>query len=189
MLSNVSQRVGDLDSRVNQMDALVSYKLTDIESKVQVLHDGQDSNALDTTITTTATALDTTATSSSSDPLQPPLSFAEGEQPLHAVSSLNPAPNTTRASNRTSQLLDKASLLELRLELQAFGMRFHELNDSLLTDLMTQMRQAKLMLFESTSSSLDPTTTGGVVRRVDRAEAEMHAKLLGEIETRIQERV
>lgn len=34
MLSNVSQKVGDLDSRVNQMEALVSYKLTDIESKV-----------------------------------------------------------------------------------------------------------------------------------------------------------
>lgn len=36
MLSTVSQRVGDLDSRVNQMDALVSYKLTDIESKVSL---------------------------------------------------------------------------------------------------------------------------------------------------------
>ncbi|KAF8941815.1 hypothetical protein BGZ47_007165 [Haplosporangium gracile] len=195
MLSNVSQRVGDLDSRVNQMDALVSYKLTDIESKVQVLHDGQDNTAQDTTTFTTAiaTAQDTTplstSTSSSSEPQHPSLSFAEGEQPLHTTPSLHPAPNTTRTSNRTSQLLDKASLLELRLELQAFGMRFHELNDSLLIDLMTQMRQAKLMLFESTSSSLDPITAGGVVRRVDKAEAEMHARLLSEIETRIQERV
>jgi hypothetical protein len=35
MLSNVSQRVGDLDSRVNQMETMVSYKLVDIESKVR----------------------------------------------------------------------------------------------------------------------------------------------------------
>ncbi|KAK5805693.1 hypothetical protein F5H01DRAFT_354253 [Linnemannia elongata] len=183
MLSNVSQRVGDLDSRVNQMDALVSYKLTDIESKVQVLHDAQDTVATPDQQPTPQE----TSTSNSSDP-NPPMSFAEGEQPL-----TNPLPTTTNNPLRTSQLLSKASLLELRLELQAFGMRFHELNDALLTDLMTQMRQAKLMLFESTniaaSPPIDPITGAVVVRRVDRAEAEMHAKLLGEIETRIQERV
>ncbi|KAG0369977.1 hypothetical protein BGX24_002219 [Mortierella sp. AD032] len=150
MLSNVSQRVGDVDSRVNQMEALVSYKLTDIEAKVQVLHDGQP---------TTATSQETTQ-------------------------------DTTLI----------ASLLELRLELQTFGMRFHELNDALLTDLMTQMRQAKVMLLESTTTSLladgtldadDATRSGGLAgpRRVDRAEVEMHARLLKDIETRIQDRV
>ncbi|KAF9130350.1 hypothetical protein BGX30_013556, partial [Mortierella sp. GBA39] len=175
MLSDVSQRVGDLDSRVNQMDALVSYKLTDIESKVQVLHEEQDTIA---TLDQPAPQ-ETTTTSTSSDS-HPPISFAEGEQPLATLPPTNPF--------RTSQLLSKATLLELRLELQAFGMRFHELNDSLLTDLMTQMRQAKLMLFESSNiAPIDPT--GAVVRRVDRAEAEMHARLLSEIETRIQERV
>ncbi|KAF9538862.1 hypothetical protein EC957_006078 [Mortierella hygrophila] len=176
MLSDVSQRVGDLDSRVNQMDALVSYKLTDIESKVQVLHEEEDTIATPDQ----STPQETTTASTSSDPRRP-ISFAEGEQPL---ATLLPPTNPFR----TSQLLSKATLLELRLELQAFGMRFHELNDSLLTDLMTQMRQAKLMLFESSNiAPIDPT--GAVVRRVDRAEAEMHAKLLSEIETRIQERV
>ncbi|KAK3836667.1 MAG: hypothetical protein JOS17DRAFT_772147 [Linnemannia elongata] len=175
MLSNVSQRVGDLDTRVNQMDALVSYKLTDIESKVQVLHDEQD------TIATSEQPTSQETSTASSDPL-PSMSFAEGEQ--HLATTL-PARNPLR----TSQLLSKATLLELRLELQAFGMRFHELNDALLTDLMTQMRQAKLMLFESTNiAPIDPIT-GAAVRRIDTAEAEMHSKLLGEIETRIQERV
>ncbi|KAF9905483.1 hypothetical protein EC991_001592 [Linnemannia zychae] len=182
MLSNVSQRVGDLDSRVNQMEALVSYKLTDIEAKVQVLHDGQSTTSQDDT-----TGQDTT---SSSDPL-PALSFAEGVQP-------DLTSTTTANANRTSQLLDKASLLELRLELQTFGMRFHELNDALLTDLMTQMRQAKVMLLESTTTSLllpvddtlDVTISGaGPVRKVDKAEVEMHAKLLKDIEARIQDRV
>ncbi|KAF9123546.1 hypothetical protein BGW39_008887 [Mortierella sp. 14UC] len=186
MLSNVSQRVGDLDSRVNQMEALVSYKLTDIEAKVQVLHDGQP------TTTSQDPSHDLTSqdtTTSSPDPL-PVLSFAEGVQPDLITNS------TTSNANRTSQLLDKASLLELRLELQTFGMRFHELNDALLTDLMTQMRQAKVMLLESTATSLltaddtlGTTSLGLGPRRVDRAEVEMHARLLKDIETRIQDRV
>ncbi|KAF9089612.1 hypothetical protein BGX23_006550 [Mortierella sp. AD031] len=191
MLSNVSQKVGDLDSRVNQMEALVSYKLTDIESKVQELHEGRGAIAQDvqqvadlqeTTITTTNIDTDPLATSES----QRPLSFAEGEQP--DATSTNTITTNTIATNttpRNSQLVDKASIMELRLELQAFGMRFHELNDGLLTDLMTQMRQAKLMLFESTIDPLDQR----LGRRVDKVEAEMHAKLLVDIESRIQERV
>lgn len=138
-----------------------------------MLHDEQDTPDQ-------PTLQETTTTSTSSNPV-PSMTFAEGEQPLAATfPTTNPL--------RTSQLLSKATLLELRLELQAFGMRFHELNDALLTDLMTQMRQAKLMLFESTNiAPIDPT--GAVVRRVDTVEAEMHAKLLSEIEARIQERV
>ncbi|KAF9176178.1 hypothetical protein BGZ50_001502, partial [Haplosporangium sp. Z 11] len=77
-----------------------------------------------------------------------------------------------------------ASIAELRRELQAFGMRYHELNDGLLTDLMGQMREAKLMLFD-TVDEVDKR----LGMRVDRIEAEMHAKLLIDIENRIQERV
>ncbi|KAG0313194.1 hypothetical protein BGZ97_010430 [Linnemannia gamsii] len=160
-------------------------------NKVQVLHDGQETSTIgtqDTTIATSTTAhQDNTNTNTTPLPL---MSFAEGVQPDSSL------PVTSTSSlQRTSQLLDKATLLELRLELQAFGMRFHELNDSLLTDLMTQMRQAKLMLFESTTTSsssssfLDPNGSALVVRRVDSVEAEMHARLLRDIETRIQDRV
>ncbi|KAF9176536.1 hypothetical protein BGZ51_000391, partial [Haplosporangium sp. Z 767] len=91
--------------------------------------------------------------------------------------------NGVRGSNSIT-LVDRASIAELRRELQAFGMRYHELNDGLLTDLMGQMREAKLMLFD-TVDEVDKR----LGMRVDRIEAEMHAKLLIDIENRIQERV
>lgn len=63
-------------------------------------------------------------------------------------------------------------------------MRYQELNDGLLTDLMGQMRDAKLMLFQTVDE-----VDGRISKRVDRIEAEMHSKLLSEIEGRVQERV
>ncbi|KAF9921643.1 hypothetical protein FBU30_008295 [Linnemannia zychae] len=192
MLSNVSERVSDLDNRVNHMEALVAYQLTDIEAKVQVLHDGQSTltsvNPI-TNSTDVTSQQDTLDMAISSQLSNAPLSFAEGYQP--ALAQLEPS---TTNSNRTSQLLDKASLLELRLELQTFGMRFHELNDSLLTDLMTQLRQAKIMLLKSTTivpgegkEAAAIAAIGG--KKIDPTEVEMHTRLLSEIEKRIQERV
>lgn len=85
----------------------------------------------------------------------------------------------------SNELLDtSSSIVELRHELQALGMRYQELNDGLLTDLMGQMRDAKLVLFQSVDE-----VDGRISKRVDRIEAEMHSKLLSEIEGRVQERV
>jgi len=81
-------------------------------------------------------------------------------------------------------LVDMASITEIRQELQAFGMRYHELNNGLLTELMTQLREAKLMLYEN-ADDVDQR----LGRRVDRIESEIHAKRLNDIENRVQERV
>ncbi|GJJ78801.1 hypothetical protein EMPS_11160 [Entomortierella parvispora] len=160
MLSNVSQRVGDLDSRVDQMESMVSYKLVDIESKVQEL-DGEQQAI--------ATEMDQVELLNQGKELQ-------RYQPAVENALFN--------QSYPPVVVDNASITELRQELQAFGMRYHELNDGLLTDLMVQLREAKLMLFETVDE-----TDQRLGKRVDRIEAEMHAKLLYDIELRIQERV
>ncbi|KAG0049334.1 hypothetical protein BGZ83_005873 [Gryganskiella cystojenkinii] len=157
IFSNVSQRVGDLDSRVNQMETMVSYKLVDIESKVHELDNEQQ--AIATTVNDVGMSGQSVGGSSELQHYQP------GGGPLDIIA-------------------DRGSIAELRQELQAFGMRYHEMNDGLLTDLMVQLREAKLMLFETVDE-----TDQRLGRRVDRIEAEMHAKLLYDIESRIQERV
>lgn len=81
-------------------------------------------------------------------------------------------------------LIDTGAIMELRRELQAFGTRYHELNDGLLTDLMSQMRDAKLQMFD-TVDRVDEK----LGKRVDRIDAELHSQLLNDIESRIQERV
>ncbi|CAO3567130.1 unnamed protein product [Mortierella alpina] len=83
-----------------------------------------------------------------------------------------------------SPLIDTAAIMELRKELQAFGTRYHELNDGLLTDLMSQMRDAKLQLFDRVDA-----VDENLGKRIDRVDAELHTKLLSDIESRIQERV
>lgn len=45
ILSHVTEKVGDLDLRVNQMEVLVSYKLVDIESKVRFMESMMNSIA------------------------------------------------------------------------------------------------------------------------------------------------
>lgn len=92
---------------------------------------------------------------------------------------------SARDAGNSNELVDtSSSIIELRHELQALGMRYQELNDGLLTDLMGQMRDAKLVLFQSVDE-----VDGRISKRVDRIEAEMHSKLLSEIEGRVQERV
>lgn len=92
---------------------------------------------------------------------------------------------SARDAGASNELVDtSSSIIELRHELQALGMRYQELNDGLLTDLMGQMRDAKLVLFQSVDE-----VDGRISKRVDRIEAEMHSKLLSEIEGRVQERV
>lgn len=92
---------------------------------------------------------------------------------------------SARDVGASNDLVDtSSSIVELRHELQALGMRYQELNDGLLTDLMGQMRDAKLVLFQSVDE-----VDGRISKRVDRIEAEMHSKLLSEIEGRVQERV
>ena len=86
---------------------------------------------------------------------------------------------------KTEDLADTSSaIIELRQELQTLGTRYQELNDGLLTDLMGQMRDAKLMLLQTVDE-----VDGRVSKRIDRIEADMHSKLLSEIEGRVQERV
>ncbi|KAG0000219.1 hypothetical protein BGZ80_009504 [Entomortierella chlamydospora] len=174
MLSNASQKVDDLDSRVNQMEYLVSFKLNDIENKVQEIQDGHN---------TIVQTMD--AASISQEPKEQPTAISNEIQ-TYRRSAYNDIDNDLAVMGHlnSSGPVDKASIMELRQELQAFGMRFHELNDGLLTDLMTQLREAKLMLFDSVDEVDKRLGT-----RVDRIEAEQHAKLLSDIENRIHERV
>ncbi|KAF9349432.1 hypothetical protein BGX34_001800 [Mortierella sp. NVP85] len=166
ILSNTSQHVDDLDKRVNDMEYMVSYKLNDIESKVQGLHEGQG----------------VVAQSMKQVP-----STSEGEM-SNEVERYHQPLNLSNIDNvewmEADALVDKASITEIRQELQIFGMRYHELNNGLLTELMDQLREAKLMLYES-ADDVDQR----LGRRVDRIEAEMHAKRLSDIENRVQERV
>ncbi|KAF9936723.1 hypothetical protein BGZ65_002085, partial [Modicella reniformis] len=174
-LPGTSQKVEDLDTRVNQMEYLVSYKLNDIESKVQELHEGHG---------TIAQTMQMVGISKSTD--EP--SIAEGgilnevqryHRPLDGTNS-----PLEDIDGYTSTFIDKASIIELRQELQSFGMRYHELNNGLMTDLMTQLREAKLMSYESVDE-----VDQRLDRRVDRIETEIHARKLNEIESRILERV
>ncbi|KAG0339199.1 hypothetical protein BG000_002623, partial [Podila horticola] len=154
--SLLSKQVGELDSRINEMELLVTHKLVDIESKVQVLQEGKDSSRTDSASTTH---------SSTTEALS---SFAEGNTP---------------DANPTSILVDRTAISELRSELQTLGVRYHELNDGMLTDLMSQMRDAKRVLYHSADT--DNLSQSDRYR----IEAEIHAKLLSDIESRIQERV
>lgn len=77
-----------------------------------------------------------------------------------------------------------STIVELRNELHSLGMQYQELSDGLLVDLMGQMRDAKLVLFQTVDE-----VDGRISKRVDRIEAEMHSKLLNEIEGRVAERV
>ncbi|KAG9320524.1 hypothetical protein KVV02_003758 [Mortierella alpina] len=158
-LANVSHQVGDLDARVDQMKSLIHYKLTDIETKVQELYVGQSK------VTQTVDQVD--------------LEQGPDEQPGVAGC------NEQEPRNGSDILpIDTAAIMELRRELQAFGTRYHELNDGLLTDLMSQMRDAKLQLFGTVDRADEK-----LGRRIDRIDAELHAQLLNDIESRIQERV
>ncbi|KAF9187823.1 hypothetical protein BGZ51_000995 [Haplosporangium sp. Z 767] len=209
ILSHVTEKVGDLDLRVNQMEVLVSYKLVDIESKVQDLHgahnsiaqkvhqvakshksnmqgiragDGVGQNTIDTEEARISAAMqpyrDIDAHGNGASAFLEPIDDDdEGE----GIVSLR-APSGGKAS---TDLVDASSaIVELRTELQDLGMRYQELNDGLLTDLMGQMRDAKLMLFQTVDE-----VDSRISKRVDRIEAEMHSKLLSEIEGRVQERV
>ncbi|KAF9556145.1 hypothetical protein EC968_008432 [Mortierella alpina] len=158
-LVNVSHHVGDLDSRVNQMKSLIHYKLTDIETKVQELYIGQSK------VTQTVDQVN-----QQREPAEQPGGAASHEQ-------------EPRYGGDTP-LIDSAAIMELRRELQAFGTRYHELNDGLLTDLMGQLRNAKLQLFDSVDR-----VDENLSKRIDRIDAELHSQLLNDIESRIQERV
>ncbi|KAG0201536.1 hypothetical protein BGX28_005680 [Mortierella sp. GBA30] len=212
ILSHVTEKVGDLDLRVNQMEVLVSYKLVDIESKVQDLHGAHNSiaqkvhqvakshksnmqgvHAGDGVGQDTITAEEARI----SEAMQPYRDI--GTQGQGAEAYLEPIDADAekegvvalrgtvhgKADTTSTDLVDASSaVVELRHELQALGMRYQELNDGLLTDLMGQMRDAKLMLFQTVDE-----VDGRISKRVDRIEAEMHSKLLSEIEGRVQERV
>ncbi|KAG0016715.1 hypothetical protein BGZ82_000975 [Podila clonocystis] len=155
--SLLSKQVGELDSRINEMEMLVTHKLVDIESKVQNLHEGLD------TVRTDNTAFSNNLITTEALP-----SFAEGNTP---------------DTNPSSTLVDCTAISELRSELQTLGVRYHELNDGMLTDLMSQMRDAKRVLY--LSADTDNLSQSDRYR----IEAEIHAKLLRDIESRIQERV
>ncbi|KAG0218455.1 hypothetical protein BGX31_011613 [Mortierella sp. GBA43] len=169
ILSNTSQQVDDLDTRVNAMEYLVSFKLHDIESKVQELHNGHS-------------AMTHTMHQAGVPPNAKPSSVSEGDLPNEMQRYQNPLP----ASNNNDDLavIDKASIIELRQELKAFGTQYNRMNDGLLSELVVQLREAKLMLYENVDQ-----VDQQLGQRTDRIEAEMHAKRLSDIENRIQERV
>ncbi|KAF9213632.1 hypothetical protein BGZ59_005089 [Podila verticillata] len=201
ILSHVTEKVGDLDLRVNQMEVLVSYKLVDIESKVQDLHgahntiaqkvhqvakthkskmqgvnagDGVGDDTIKGEELRLAGAMDQYRD------MDEKVANRAGGAYLENLETNEPLSPTTTST----ALVDRSSIVELRDELQTLGMRYQELNDGLLTDLMGQMRDAKLMLFQTVDE-----VDGRISKRVDRIEAEMHSKLLSEIEGRVQERV
>ncbi|KAF9119173.1 hypothetical protein BGW39_000516 [Mortierella sp. 14UC] len=215
ILNHVTEKVGDLDLRVNQMEVLVSYKLVDIESKVQDLHgahnsiaqkvhqvakshksnmqgvragDGVGENTINAEEARIAAAMQPYRAIEPQGPSQGANAYLE---PLESGDNIvgNGIVSLRRANSAhdidSNELVDtSSSIIELRHELQTLGMRYQELNDGLLTDLMGQMRDAKLVLFQSVDE-----VDGRISKRVDRIEAEMHSKLLSEIEGRVQERV
>ncbi|KAG0368514.1 hypothetical protein BGZ54_001775 [Gamsiella multidivaricata] len=214
ILSHVTEKVGDLDLRVNQMEVLVSYKLVDIESKVQDLHgahnsiaqkvhqvakshksnmqgvragDGVGQNTITAEEERVAKAMkpyrDIDAQGRGAEAYLEPIIDDDGDNNAKAVVSIRGT--SGRGGEKSTELVDASSaIVDLRHELQALGMRYQELNDGLLTDLMGQMRDAKLMLFQTVDE-----VDGRISKRVDRIEAEMHSKMLSEIEGRVQERV
>ncbi|KAF9201341.1 hypothetical protein BGZ49_008404 [Haplosporangium sp. Z 27] len=219
ILSHVTEKVGDLDLRVNQMEVLVSYKLVDIESKVQDLHgahnsiaqkvhqvakshksnmqgvvagDGVGENTITAEEARVSKAMqpyrDIDAEGKGAEAFLEPVDgiiLGEGEGVVSLRRRGTAASTASRADETSRELVDtSSSIVELRNELHALGMRYQELNDGLLTDLMGQMRDAKLMLFQTVDE-----VDGRISKRVDRIEAEMHSKLLSEIEGRVQERV
>lgn len=186
--SLLSKQVGELDSRINEMEMLVTHKLVDIESKVcklfffswrqkRIIHQrGPKKTHLDTILCFLMEQFqvqdlhegkDATRTDNAASAEALP-SFAEGNTP-------DASPSST--------LVDRTVISELRSELQTLGVRYHELNDGMLTDLMSQMRDAKRALYHSA----DADNLSQSDRH--RIEAEIHAKLLSDIESRIQERV
>ncbi|KAF8927606.1 hypothetical protein BGZ58_010287 [Dissophora ornata] len=173
LLSNASQKVEDLDTRISQMENLVSYKLNDIEYKVQELNEGHTfiSSAIDKAV------------------LNPDLNaggMSSGNQRYHRAHIGNSYDDSSDNGSHsdTTALVDQATISELRQELQVFGTRYHELKGGLLTDLMTQMGDAKMMLLEATHEA-----DQRLGKRVDRIETEMHTQQLSDTENRIQERV
>ncbi|KAF9288924.1 hypothetical protein BGZ68_010333 [Mortierella alpina] len=214
ILSHVTEKVGDLDLRVNQMEVLVSYKLVDIESKVQDLHGAHNSIAQKVhqvakshksnmqgmragdgvgqdTITAEEIRIEEAmkpyremdAQGQGAGAFLEPLS-PDADEDKEGIVSLRGTVRSNADATSTDLVDASSSVVELRHELQALGMRYQELNDGLLTDLMGQMRDAKLMLFQTVDE-----VDGRISKRVDRIEAEMHSKLLSEIEGRVQERV
>ncbi|KAG0267159.1 hypothetical protein BG011_008451 [Mortierella polycephala] len=209
ILSHVTDKVGDLDLRVNQMEVLVSYKLVDIESKVRDLHgahnsiaqkvhqvakshksnmqgvragDGVGQNTIDAEEVRISAAMqpyrDIDARGNGASAFLEPIDDDDEGEGVVSLRARNGGKTST-------DLVDTSSaIVELRTELQDLGMRYQELNDGLLTDLMGQMRDAKLMLFQTVDE-----VDGRISKRVDRIEADMHSKLLSEIEGRVQERV
>ncbi|KAF9960256.1 hypothetical protein BGZ72_007514 [Mortierella alpina] len=215
ILSHVTEKVGDLDLRVNQMEVLVSYKLVDIESKVQDLHgahntiaqkvhqvakshksnmqgmragDGVGQDTINAEEIRIGEAMkpyrEMDAQGQGAGAFLEPLSPADGDEEKEGIVSLRGTVRSNADATSTDLVDASSSVIELRHELQALGMRYQELNDGLLTDLMGQMRDAKLMLFQTVDE-----VDGRISKRVDRIEAEMHSKLLSEIEGRVQERV
>ncbi|KAG0377421.1 hypothetical protein BGX24_006139 [Mortierella sp. AD032] len=215
ILNHVTEKVGDLDLRVNQMEVLVSYKLVDIESKVQDLHgahnsiaqkvhqvakshksnmqgvragDGVGENTINAEEARIAAAMQPYRDIEPQGPSQGASAYLEpldrGDNIVgDGIVSLRRAGSARDVGS--NELVDtSSSIIEMRHELQVLGMRYQELNDGLLTDLMGQMRDAKLVLFQSVDE-----VDGRISKRVDRVEAEMHSKLLSEIEGRVQERV
>ncbi|KAF9968741.1 hypothetical protein BGZ70_009019 [Mortierella alpina] len=214
ILSHVTEKVGDLDLRVNQMEVLVSYKLVDIESKVQDLHGahntiaqkvhqvakshksnmqgmragdgvGQDTiNAEEIRIDEAMKPYrDMDAQGQGAGAFLEPLS-PDTDEDKEGIVSLRGTVRSNADAPSTDLVDASSSVVELRHELHDLGMRYQELNDGLLTDLMGQMRDAKLILFQTVDE-----VDGRISKRVDRIEAEMHSKLLSEIEGRVQERV
>ncbi|KAF9986461.1 hypothetical protein BGZ65_007515, partial [Modicella reniformis] len=209
ILSHVTEKVGDLDLRVNQMEVLVSYKLVDIESKVRDLHGAHNTiaqkvhqvakthksnmqgvRAGDGVGQDTITA-EEERISKAMEPYRDIDSEGRGADAFVEPIDNDAAPEgvvsirARRAGETAGELVDASSaIVELRQELNTLGMRYQELNDGLLTDLMGQMRDAKLMLLQTVDE-----VDGRVSKRIDRIEAEMHSKLLSEIEGRVQERV
>ncbi|GJJ78276.1 hypothetical protein EMPS_10635 [Entomortierella parvispora] len=198
ILSHVTEKVGDLDLRVNQMEVLVSYKLVDIESKVQDLHGAHNSMAQkvhqvaqshksnmqgvragDGVGQDTITAEEQRV----SNAMQPYREMDAEGRPGEYLEALGN--EGTISLKKSATISDQTSaIVELRNELHSLGMQYQELNDGLLTDLMGQMRDAKLILFQTVDE-----VDGRISKRVDRIEAEMHSKLLSEIEGRVAERV
>ncbi|CAO3570030.1 unnamed protein product [Mortierella alpina] len=214
ILSHVTEKVGDLDLRVNQMEVLVSYKLVDIESKVQDLHGAHNSIAQKVhqvakshksnmqgmragegvgqdTITAEEIRIDEAmkpyrdmdAQGQGAGAFLEPLS-PDTDEDKDGIVSLRGTVRSNADAPSTDLIDASSSVVELRHELHDLGMRYQELNDGLLTDLMSQMRDAKLILFQTVDE-----VDGRISKRVDRIEAEMHSKLLSEIEGRVQERV
>ncbi|KAF9439208.1 hypothetical protein BGZ76_008574 [Entomortierella beljakovae] len=218
ILSHVTEKVGDLDLRVNQMEVLVSYKLVDIESKVQDLHGAHNSIAQKVhqvakshksnmqgvrageSVDQDAIAAEEARVANAMQPyrdidpdgrgaeafIEPVggVVLGEGEGVVSLRRRGTAGSTTGRGLDETSLVDGSSSIIELRNELHTLGQRYQELNDGLLTDLMGQMRDAKLMLFQTVDE-----VDGRISKRVDRIEAEMHSKLLSEIEGRVQERV